>query len=331
MNYINSDKFSNDLLVISSAETARNFLTERYINYRFENTTEKSFNNCYPFIYYIEHGKDFFEQAKRSPLTMKPILLFYGFVFFIKACLLTVDPYYPETTSVLAHGVTTRKKKKQQYDFLKDEVKIQKSGLFPHFSKKMFHMEQLEGKKITVGDLLQQVPELMDFFKHYERIASFSIVEQKGNTIILPDKILDIFKMTKNRFAQFLANKSNIKIDIQLDNNITEINLKLNKSNTNYPIEILPLRYYLEKDTYLFANFHKEFCFFHELMIHYLILYHLSMIARYEIEWWAELIHHKSTFDYSIISLYLNIAMDKCLFLINQFLFNEQDLSIILN
>ena len=67
-------------------------------------------------------------------LLIQPILLFYGFVHLIKACLLQQDPCYPENTSVFAHGVTTRKRKKQQYEFLKDEVKFQKNGLFSMYA-----------------------------------------------------------------------------------------------------------------------------------------------------------------------------------------------------
>ncbi len=57
------------------------------------------------------------------------MLLFYGMSQLFKACLLTIDPNYPESTTVLAHGVTTRKRKKQGYQFLEDEVKVQKKWI----------------------------------------------------------------------------------------------------------------------------------------------------------------------------------------------------------
>ncbi|MEH7537842.1 YaaC family protein, partial [Bacillus toyonensis] len=60
-----------------------------------------------------------------------------------KACLLTIDPNYPESTTVLAHGVTTRKRKKQGYQFLEDEVKIQKNGLFTHVAEQQKQLGSL--------------------------------------------------------------------------------------------------------------------------------------------------------------------------------------------
>ena len=38
-----------------------------------------------------------------------------------------------------------------------------------------------------------------------------------------------------------------------------------------------------------------------ELISHYLILYNLSMIARYETEWWSELLKTTPNDDYPIL------------------------------
>ena len=100
-------------------------------------------------------------------------MLFYGFVHLIKACLLTEDPGYPENTSVLAHGVSTRKRKKQQYEFLKDEVKFQRNGLFSCMLEKMFNIKHLEGDKATMICLLQQIPEINPLFIQLERKNTF--------------------------------------------------------------------------------------------------------------------------------------------------------------
>ena len=88
---------------------------QRYLARCYEKSSiqdaEKSFENCYPFIYYLEHGKNYYELYKTAPFSIQPMLLFYGISQLFKACLLTIDPNYPESTTVLAHGVTTRKRK----------------------------------------------------------------------------------------------------------------------------------------------------------------------------------------------------------------------------
>ncbi len=59
----------------------------------------------------------YYDQFSKAPLALKPLLLYYGYVQLLKAILLTVDPIYPQSSSVLAHGVSTRKRKKQHYSF----------------------------------------------------------------------------------------------------------------------------------------------------------------------------------------------------------------------
>ena len=75
-----------------STSIAHSFLKDAYTRRHIANADLKSYDNCYAFIYYIEHGKKYYMLAKRAPDEIKPVLLFYGMVQLIKACLLTVDP-----------------------------------------------------------------------------------------------------------------------------------------------------------------------------------------------------------------------------------------------
>ncbi|MDP4086601.1 MAG: YaaC family protein [Bacillota bacterium] len=295
-----------------SAEHSQLFLKKQYQKQNLDQATQKDFDNCYTFLYYLEHGKIYYEQAENAPLIVKPILLFYGFVHLIKACILTVNPFYPETTSVLAHGVSTRKRKKQNYQFFYDEVKIQKNGLFPFMSETLFHMEQLEGDKVTMEGLLKLIPELEELFVEMEGQQIFATLNQNGNTISIPDKILDHYHMTSNRLKEYLSTKftSFAFENDSLDFNLMDPSLK----------KPAPLKYNLEKQVYAFPLFKSNFFHFPELLIHYLLLYNLSMIARYETEWWGELTKMMPNRDYPFINSFLNITQQKGPFLIYQYL-----------
>ena len=48
-----------------------------------------------------------------------------------------------------------------------------------------------------------------------------------------------------------------------------------------------------------------------EIINHYLLMYNLSMIARYETEWWYELLSQYISDDYVMIERYMEIAEDK--------------------
>src|SRR5699024_11092064 len=114
--------------------------------------------------YYIEHGKKFYITGQRLDTLLQPMLFFYGMVHLLKAVLLTERLDYPESTTMLAHGVSTRKRKKKQYKFIEDEVKIQHKGLFPYVTEHLFKMKTIPFEKITMHRLFGLIPELSSLF-----------------------------------------------------------------------------------------------------------------------------------------------------------------------
>ncbi|MGJ7913784.1 YaaC family protein [Neobacillus sp. LXY-1] len=297
----------------SSAEYCQTFLKKCYQRSNIKNPEQKSYENGYAFLYYLEHGQIYYEQADKSPIILKPILLFYGLVHLIKACILTVDPAYPETTAVLAHGVSTRKRKKQNYDFFHDEVKLQKNGLFPFMSDVLFHMKHMEGDKVMMEELLQLIPELDELFYILLGKRTFKKLKKEGDILIIPEEILDQYHMTENRFKDFLASK--IKKQVEFSNERLGVKLGLNMFMGSSP-----LKYNLEDKEWYFPLYKSNFFNYPELLIHYLLLYNLGMIARYETEWWSELTKMKPNHDYPFIDSFLQITLEKGPFLIYQYL-----------
>jgi hypothetical protein len=309
----------NNYSIFFSAEHSQQMLKKIYDRLQIENADQKSFENCYPFMYYLEHAKTYYDQAQISPLLIQPILTFYGFAHLIKACILTIQPSYPENTSVLAHGVSTRKRKKQQYQFFQDEVKIQKHGLFPFMAEKMFHMEHLEGEKANMEELLKLIPELNNLFTSFDGGPVFINVKRTNQHFTFSDKILDYYHMTDNRFQEYFKSKAQLPVQfLEKKNNEFVLSMQMDKEK-----DILPLRYNLEDGTFHLSIIKSEWQHYPEILIHYLLLYNLSMIARYETEWWSELVKMMPNKDYPFICSFLNIALNKGPFLVFQYLENQ--------
>lgn len=296
-----------------SAEYCQHFLKNKYKKSNLENPEQKSYENCYAFLYYLEHGQIYYDQAEKAPLILKPILLFYGFVHLLKACILTIDPAYPETTSVLAHGVSTRKRKKQNYQFFQDEVKFQKNGLFPFISEKLFHMKQLEGDKVTMEELLQLIPELDELFVSHEGKSTFIPIYTQDGQWVVPEVLLDHYHMTAERLKDFLIMKSGNSIVFPSN----ELMFHFESGSVN---GVSPLKVNLETSSYAMPLKKDHLFIFPELLVHYLLLYNLSMIARYETEWWSELTKTMPNRDYPFIYTFLEITLQKGPYLIYEYL-----------
>ncbi|CAH0347757.1 hypothetical protein BCI9360_04186 [Bacillus sp. CECT 9360] len=291
-----------------SASSTQTYLKKCYAERNLPDKEMKSFENCYPFLYYIEHAQTYYSQAVVAPLSIQPILAFYGFVQLLKACLLTIDPNYPESTSVLAHGVTTRKRKKQQYEFIHDEVKIQKNGLFTFMAEKMFYLKHLDGEKYSMGELLKELPELEPAFELFHSKSCFKPLTPYKEGFSLPASILNTFHMTSHRFKDFLEIKTKTKLSVEEQGS----NLHLYPEQAWSQNFHSPIHYHLFEKKYVLSTNKDSSCYcFPELLVHYLLLYNLSMIARYETEWWSELLKTMANDDYPFIAQFLNITLKK--------------------
>ncbi|SFE63774.1 YaaC family protein [Alteribacillus iranensis] len=211
-----------------SQEYLRKWLYKKYKNNPdiMSEASERSYTNTSVFHYEWLIGKNYWYEGMNASLMVKPLLLFYGLTHLLKGLVLLHDAYYPTNSEVLAHGVTTRKRKKKGYRFIEDEIKIQKKGFFPHFSYVMFHVELFQGEKWKMKDLLLEVQPTRSLLQNINEDTTFSNTTNK-----------------------------------------------------------LPL-----------------------ICTHYLLLYNLSMITRYEGEWWGELLTHRHSVDYPIIKSYLSEA-----------------------
>ncbi len=302
-----------------SATYTRQYLTAHYQKYNVPQPTAKGYEVAYSFMYHLQHGELYFEQAKIAPITLKPVLLYYGLIQLIKGCVLTKDPSYPENSQVLAHGVSTRKRKKSAYHFLDDEVKTQKNGLLSHFLDKMFHMKHLAGEKYKMHTLFHHLADMHPlFFKIYGKSISFQ-GRLQHDMLLFPTDVLDHYHMTPNRFEQYLETFTHSGYDKskRIYEKEQHISIPLLRSATLGA----PWLFNDKGIPYLLKNRElTEACPLPELAVHYLLLYNLSMISRYETEWWGELTHTFDGADFPFIIHYLSIAEEKIPPLIATFL-----------
>ena len=304
------------LLSYHSTEIVQRKLEKCYEQLSYNNVSELSYENCYRFVYYLKHGENFFLQVAHSPPAIQPMLLFYGISQLLKACLITIDPEYPSTSSVLAHGVSSRKRKKQQYSFLKDEIKIQRNGLFSHVATKLFQIQPLESEKYSMELLLKQIAEMNEVFLFHHSKVNFIDVELTKGQILITGDTAQLFHLSSKRLAEYLVERFSYSQATEIDQH--GVFLKSHTSLTTF--NCMPFSLHFEESKYYLPTSRDTFSKIPELLVHYLLLYNLSMISRYETEWWYDLLLSTSNDDYPFILRYLEIAKRKIPYLVLDFL-----------
>ncbi|KMK74456.1 YaaC family protein [Alkalihalobacillus pseudalcaliphilus] len=306
----------NQFLPYLSTDYSRKQLTKHYEQAGVPSPEKMSYATCNSFISYLKQGNIYYSQAEIAPLEIKPLLLFYGFIQYLKAAILTKDPTYPATTQVLAHGVTTRKRKKTTYRFLEDEVKLQRNGLFPHFLAKLFHMKHVEGDKYLMKELVSQIADLHTLYQQLHDTPLSIQLKLEKHSLLIPNLILDQYHMTANRFSQYVENHLNLKKPLSLTETKDGLSFSAQPLKTKSRTPFLKDQHekmyiHLNKDHYIHLP---------EIACHYLLLYNLSMICRYETEWWTDLITNNDGTDFPIILKFLQILPIKTSQLISELL-----------
>lgn len=291
------EKYEEMIYLFQSEDYTRRFLCDIYQQKNFIEATEKSYENYAVFGQHIKQGIEYLSTLSNIPISIKPTLLYYGMIHFLKACMLVEDPYYPRNTQVLAHGMTTRRKKKKQYEFFYDEIKIQSTGLFPLVSEKMFHVKLCVHEKYSLLCLFYHLAELTFLFR-----------ELRNETIAIPANTIDSFTLSMPKHAY----KEYVKMTPSYhDGRITNCQdtILISFSKPISPFVSFPFAYTVTNDVYLLTNQPKE-PLIHEILVHYALLYYLSMLSRYDANCWLHLLQPAND-EYLFLLKYLDIASQK--------------------
>ncbi|MFD1019398.1 YaaC family protein [Thalassobacillus hwangdonensis] len=308
------------LTYLKSLPHARSFLQECYKKQGMEEAEATAYKNSERFCYFLEHGLHYIETGMSSPLSVKPVLFFYGLGHLLKASLLIKDPEYPPSSKVLAHGLSTRKRKKQNYSFLQDEVKVQPQGLFTYTGSHLFQLKS-SFQKANMDQLLQLIPEMAPLYQWRGERKLLPVGKEGKTTILLDLAAWNAFHLSerkiKRRFAGFNVTTSEKKGDI--------LHIEL---ESPLPLhQSAPFYFSEEEKTFYMATSPDAEDHLEEVLIHYMVLYNLSMIARYEVEWWMDVQYMRDTEDYAFIIHFLDITAQKITTLIAYWLMNQSTLS----
>lgn len=313
-------------------------LKDKYRLQHVDHPERASFQNTQSLISYVRQARAFLGRSRPIDRWVDPLCFYYGMMSLLKALILTVDIDYPSHTAILRHGLSTRKRKKSQYQFLQDEIKIQKEGLLPHLLHRL-------NASIPVGttyrpiELIGMIPELQSDYRYITgnrtlfpvRIHSSPTCQKNAGMLIsLEQQILDDFHRPIWRLTEYLNQaQSESRFEIESTPSSNRLFLRWYHPSVNHVLNWeygFRHPYFFENskgDYFLWlGNNHPTTQPIPEWTVHYLLLFLMSMLCRYDAPLWDEL--HYSTKEAVLIQPLLQVVKRKFPHLILQILNGEK-------
>src|SRR5699024_6296754 len=199
---MNLDEIELFYAYVRSQHTAQQYLHQCYQKLNIDDAERKSYENCTTFLYYLEHGHQFYKNGKQLDYLLYTILFLYVMINLFKATLLLTLSNYPKSTYIISNDVSKRKRKPMNYIFMDDQVKKQYKVLFPYFSEHLFLLKTIPFEKIKMHQLLAIVPELSDLFLLHDGEKMIKVGSVQSRKLSFPCSILDHYHLTENTFIQ---------------------------------------------------------------------------------------------------------------------------------
>ncbi|MGA8941928.1 MAG: YaaC family protein [Thermoactinomyces sp.] len=297
--YTRQGLFHNPLSLfgwLNNEEFARKFLLRKYRQAQFREPERFAYKNVQAFTAYIRQALSLFQTARLGEKWSQPLLLYYGMMNFIKAWILAKNPFYPENTAVLRHGLSTRKRKKEQFRFRDDEIRIQKEGLFPLLAMHMGVSVQ-PGNTYSVKDLLGLLPDLQEAYQLvFEKSTLFParwvLSAPSSPCLVVSEKILDECYLTSTAFVEKLNQQVKQPLFSLANPAIQSGNLCLACSLPDPELVKHPwLLANKNGDYYLYAGNNRPQPL-PEVMCLFMLCFAMSMLCRYDPPLWEEIMLH---------------------------------------
>lgn len=280
-----------DLLRLYETEpAARRFLVHSYQSLGVPSAEKLAFQRCTRFMYTLRQARSFYEGARLGDPLIRPLLLFYGCVHLLKTVLLLKDPSYPSHSRMLQHGVTTRKIKRSPYSWMQDEVRVQKEGLFACLAQHLnpFPLQD----KYNVEQLYDNLPGLSretEWVLGRRKWAEAKVVSKDPLILSVPEDTSGPLQYSAETLARFLQRHAPDGFSFHGQDTPEQkqlvVHFPKNRALSDHVLFVPDEK----SDTYLLYNGDPS-----ERIpawaVHYMLLYQLSILCRYESEWWGELI-----------------------------------------
>lgn len=276
----------------------------------------EEYNSAQNVASYARQAIAYASAAEEGSLEILPVLRYYQWLHTLKALLYLFCPTFPVSTSVLQHGLSVRRIKRNSYRWPLEKLLIHREGIIHSF-----HSLFADGEfpdKILVGDLLGSLPQLApimsQFYQHFEHAYPLHSVDadptlRKVARRIAANQGLTIDEWRHTYYSVGTASPSQDTLEASNSHNFKrDGHARLNEPQgylyIEEPPEIHPwLRFY---DGIEFLVDEPSYPIY---LIHYALLYSLSALSRYSATEWSDVIHWHNEEDALLVREYLRLPL----------------------
>ncbi len=265
-----------------------------------------------------------FEQADTCvDLPVRPLVRYYAVLGWMKTLLHLYDLSFPASMSVLQHGISVRRSKRQPYRWPLETVYVHKDGVFQSFAA----LSRAQGlaqenecgqlpQKLVIGDLLGAMPPLAcDVANANQQFQHVHVVQRdvspSGTWEYVSRRIATNAGMTVDEWkrAYLSARRISAGEANSLDRSVNGETAPETVFQDSEPPGLLLLP--ASSDGHPWAITHGENRYlldgpcFSEWLIHFVILYSLSALCRYNPVEWSDIVTWNNEVDAYLVRAYL--------------------------
>lgn len=290
--------------LLKNETASREYLIKKYPD---SEAKKLAYRNVHAFTSYIKQGMALFQTAKNSDFWSSSLLIYYGMMSLLKAISLSIDANYPHSTSLLQHGLTSPKRKKEPYRFFHDEVRVQKNGFFPYLCQ-LFSHPVPTGERFKLELLCAFIPDLQVMLQQLHKKTYWWKVVYLDGKLICPLTIVDQLCISVDSFVRRLNQKNSA-----LCFSIQSVSNEYFTLEVNEPEKILQhpwLKQDGDRSFYLWDQLNSTVDPLPEILAYYALFFSLSMLCRYDPPVWYEL-HNDIEKEQLIIQTLVDLSLKK--------------------
>lgn len=252
--------------------------------------------------YTMRTAREYYEAASRVTILTQPLLIFYGMTALSKIVFMSK---HGKKSPSKGHGL--RKLEGWTGTFAELSAEVMKDGTFPQFHG-CYSREGLDKLTFSVKDLLSLVPEVkVEFEIVYSEKSRALRIQGRHDRVLVVDSELDQYgDLSELIFAIPGMHDVYLQHSQRLENKLVLFYSGINLGARDPSIRAI------SGDEYLVLPLNKstKVCI-PEMSVHFILMYLLGMLSRYQPKEWGEIIGGEETGEVYIVQKFLDTTIRK--------------------